>query len=173
MNYTIEPYNFYDYNNGWPDMIGCPAHVLSDLGGTLRSRFALPGAPWSGTSNAELERLLAAGATTGCLGTEYFDPPEGFRFVGEDLYRDPWRYWESSYSLTVMYGPVGWDNYIYRAEGIYVVPTDREIVIDFISIIPLLLPFFLLPPFVVSSIQVLNQSPARRRKKRTPRASPG
>jgi hypothetical protein len=170
---TTTPYNRGDFNNGWPDNIGCPQYLRYDLGDSLRSRFALPASPWVGSSNAALETLILW-ADIWQLGTETFDPPPGYHFVGPNIPGDPWRSWKDTYDYWVDYGPVSWDNYIYRAYGEYIVPTYREIALNPVTmgVIPLLTPLLLLFPLLFGSSGAIptnnatNNAGAGRRRKR-------
>jgi hypothetical protein len=125
--YNIDPYNKGDFGNGWPDNIGVPTYLTDDLGLSLRSRFSLPAAPWSGDDNAMLDIFLRYGNVTN-MGQESFDPPDGYIFIGAPFPGDPWRRWESSYEYVVLGGPYMWDRYTYRASGIYVQPYNRHII---------------------------------------------
>jgi hypothetical protein len=124
--YNQDPYNKADHENGWPDNIGVPIYFTADLGLSLRSRFSLPAAPWTGTDNAMLNIFIRYGKIA-AVGTENFDPPAGYVFVGPPFSGDPWRRWESSYEYVCLGGPYAWDTYIYRASGVFVHPLYRHI----------------------------------------------
>jgi hypothetical protein len=168
--YNQDPYNRGDFNNGWPDNVGAPSYFTDDLGTSLRSRFSFPSAPWSGSDDAMLDIFVRYGTITN-LGREYFDPPEGFVFIGPALSGDPWRQWESSYEYTVIGGPYAWDTYVYRASGIYIVPFYRTIITATApkgaggAIVPIIAALTLLIPSSLMGSAATPPAPGRRKKR--------
>jgi hypothetical protein len=166
------PYNFADYSNGWPDSIGVPSYLVSDLGGSLRSRFSLPSSPWYGDSIDILEILIARpGATITWIEQINYDPPEGYRFIGPEISPTPPRTWDAEgYQYIAVYGPLQWDYYRYQASGVYIVPTYRTLLKNGtgIGIAPLIgiIICFLLPLLFSSSGGAVISGSIGQRKRR-------